>query len=132
MCAVRSVYLTLDTHPSLARFGKHRKAGESGGAPSAGPAPRLTADQLRQQQEELNRIAARYRPDPAGVATEPLRHGQMSQPAQQQQRQEQQQRHGQSQQQQQPSQQQQQQHRQVRYSGLWAGIYSIYRAWLEG
>ena len=60
------------------RFGKHRKAGD-GGAPAAAPAPRLTAEQLRQQQEELNKIAARYRPEGAATAAplsaESSRHG---------------------------------------------------------
>ncbi|XP_037089393.1 LOW QUALITY PROTEIN: partitioning defective 3 homolog [Pollicipes pollicipes] len=41
---------------SMFRFGRHRKGGEAADA-----ALRLTPDELRQQQEELNRIAARRR-----------------------------------------------------------------------
>ncbi|KAF0289188.1 Partitioning defective 3 [Amphibalanus amphitrite] len=84
---------------SMFRFGKHRKAAD-GGAPAA-PAPRLTAEQLRQQQEELNRIAARYRPDgaaaSAGLGGE-SRHGAAPAQRERQERQEQgqqSQRHGQ-------------------------------------
>ncbi|XP_043246127.1 partitioning defective 3 homolog B-like isoform X4 [Amphibalanus amphitrite] len=95
---------------SMFRFGKHRKAAD-GGAPAA-PAPRLTAEQLRQQQEELNRIAARYRPDgaaaSAGLGGE-SRHG--AAPAQRE-RQERQERQEQGQQSQRHGQPPPQQHRQ--------------------